>query len=157
MAKARRFQRIYDHRLKELVHETGDIELAVRHGVPCSTARGWLRSQRDVVTLDVLEATGQELRQEILALRRRNEKLRAVLRILVVVLKVSGFSLANCRIPSREAKETPDEMYFGTGDHVPNELESARKAARAARMRAHRSLACAVCEDEAPQFEDATR
>ena len=70
MATAKRFQRIYDHRLKGLVHETGDIELAVRHGVPCSTARGWLRSRRDVVTLEVLEATEHELRQEILALRR---------------------------------------------------------------------------------------
>ena len=104
MAIARRLQRIYDHRLKELVHETGDIELAVRHGVPRSTARGWLRSRRDVVTLDVLETTGKELRQEILALRRRNEKLRAILRVVVVALKVSGFSLANCRIPDREGK-----------------------------------------------------
>ncbi len=75
MATATRFQRIYDHRLKDLVHETGDIQLAVRRGVPRSTARGWLcRSRRNVVTLDVLEATGKELRQEILALRRRNEK-----------------------------------------------------------------------------------
>ena len=99
MATATRLQRIYDHRLKDLVHQSGDIQLAVRHGVPRSTARGWLRrSCKSVVTLDVLKATGRELRQEIIALRRLNEKLRAVLRILVAVRKVTSFSLANYRI-----------------------------------------------------------
>lgn len=104
MPSATRLQRVYDHRLKELVYETGDIELAVRHGVPRSTARGWLHPRRDVVTLDVLDATGKELRGEVLALRRRNEKLRAVLRILVAVLRVSHFSLADYRIPDRDGK-----------------------------------------------------
>jgi hypothetical protein len=51
---------------------------------------GWFRSGSAVITLDVLAATEQELRQGILA------KLRAVLWILVVVLKMSGFSMANC-------------------------------------------------------------
>ena len=67
----------------------------------------------------------------------------------------------NTRLPhSAFSGQTPDEMYFGTGDHVPNELESARKAARAARLSAHRSLSCPVCEDEVPEvseLEDATR
>jgi hypothetical protein len=61
MGRATCFQRTYDHRLKELVRETGDFELAVRHGDPRSTARGWLRSRKDVVTLDVLETPGKEL------------------------------------------------------------------------------------------------
>ena len=51
------FQRTYDHRLKNLVFETGDIKHAVKRGVPHSTARGWLRLQRkEIITLDVLEA-----------------------------------------------------------------------------------------------------
>ena len=39
--EAQRIRRRYDHRLQQLVHETGDIKLAVRHGVPRSTARDW--------------------------------------------------------------------------------------------------------------------
>jgi transposase InsO family protein len=105
MTTTTRFQKTYDNRLKNLVHETGDIQLAVRRGVPRSTARGWLCcSRKEVVTLDVLEATGEELQHEVLRLRRRNEKLRAVLGIVVAILKVSGFTLANCRLPDSEKK-----------------------------------------------------
>ena len=72
MPAATRTQRTYDHRLKELVHRTGDIALALRHGVPRSTAaRGWLgRSTKKIVTLDVLQLSGAELRREVMALRR---------------------------------------------------------------------------------------
>lgn len=100
-----RSQKTYDHRLKDLVHETGDIQLAVQRGVPRSTARGWLCSSREsVVTLDVLDSTKKELEHEVLMLRRRNEILCAVLRVLVVALKLSGFSLANCRVPDSAKK-----------------------------------------------------
>lgn len=34
---------VYDHRLRELVRSTQDISGAVQHGVPPSTARGWLK------------------------------------------------------------------------------------------------------------------
>jgi transposase InsO family protein len=100
-----RAQRTYDHRLKNLVCETGDIQHAIRRGVPRSTARGWLSSPRkEVVTIDVLDSTTEELQNEVLMLRRRIEKLLAVLRLLVAILKVSGFSLANCRLPDGEKK-----------------------------------------------------
>ena len=42
--------------------------------------------------------------------------------------------------------QTPDEMYFGKGDDVPDDLESARNAARTERLAVNRSLSCAVCE-----------
>ena len=42
--------------------------------------------------------------------------------------------------------QTPDEMYFGTGDDVPHELQAARKAAREARMVANRKSSCPTCE-----------
>ncbi len=48
----------------------------------------------------------------------------------------------NTRLPhSAFSGQTPDEMYFGTGDHLPNELENSRKAARQARLKANRLLA----------------
>jgi putative transposase len=41
--------------------------------------------------------------------------------------------------------QTPDEMYFGTGDTVPADLTSGAAAARRARAEANRSAACETC------------
>jgi hypothetical protein len=42
--------------------------------------------------------------------------------------------------------QTPDEMYFGTGEDIPKQLDEARHAARKSRMAANRSKSCRVCE-----------
>ena len=76
MANTTRFQRKYDHRLRELVRATGNIEMALKRGVPPSTARGWVKgTQADVVTIDVADMNVQQLQQEILTLRKRVERL----------------------------------------------------------------------------------
>ncbi len=94
-----RIRRHYDHRLRRLVEQTGDVQLAVQNGVPRSTARDWSRlSAPDVVSLDVLSMPEEALQQEVVALRRRNAALVAILRLVVVLLKVSGCTLANRRI-----------------------------------------------------------
>jgi transposase InsO family protein len=41
--------------------------------------------------------------------------------------------------------QTPDEMYFGTGDAVPADLATRATAARRARVEANRSAACETC------------
>ena len=41
--------------------------------------------------------------------------------------------------------QTPDEMYFGTGDGVPADLTSRAAAARRTRVEANRSAACETC------------
>ena len=69
-------------------------------GVPRSTARGWLTSTRaEVVTIDIVDMDVVDLQQEVLVLRARIERLVAMLRLVVVLLKVSGFSLAHARLP----------------------------------------------------------
>ena len=74
-----RFQRRYDHRLRNLVRSTGDIRHAIRRGVPRSTARGWLTSTRDeVVTVDVLDMDRLMLQEEVLKLRHHVDKLGAL-------------------------------------------------------------------------------
>ena len=40
--------------------------------------------------------------------------------------------------------QTPDEMYFGTGDQIPEELEALRRSALAERLATNRSVACDV-------------
>jgi transposase InsO family protein len=53
----------------------------------------------------------------------------------------------NTRLPHSAFRgQTPDEMYLGTGGHVPQELGSQRTAARAARLKANRSASCRICE-----------
>ncbi len=105
MAEQTRTRRTYDHRLRKLIQVTGDTQLATRRGIPRSTARTWLRLPgRDVVTLDVMDMTEATLRQEVLALRRRNERLVAILRLVVVLIKISGFTLSMRRVADTPKK-----------------------------------------------------
>ena len=41
--------------------------------------------------------------------------------------------------------QTPDEMYFGTGDAVPADLMARAATARRTRAEAHRSASCETC------------
>ena len=98
-------QQRYDHRLRDLVHRTADVTIATALGVPRSTARGWLGSAPTVVvSLDVANLSEPELRHEIVTLRRRVEKLAALLRLALAVLHVSGFTLSRERLPEGRAK-----------------------------------------------------
>jgi len=46
--------------------------------------------------------------------------------------------------------QTPDEVYFGRGDHMPDELAVRRTAARQQRAASNRSAACSACPRAAP-------
>ena len=105
MKTAFRPQRRYDHRLRDLVRRTGDVTIAADLGVPRSTARGWLAAAPTVViSVDVANLTEAELRQEILKLRQRVEKLAALLRLALALLQTSEFRLSSARLPEGEAK-----------------------------------------------------
>ncbi len=53
----------------------------------------------------------------------------------------------NTRLPHSAFRgQTPDEMYFSTGNNVPDELEAARQQARQARAETNRKRTCRVCE-----------
>jgi transposase InsO family protein len=52
----------------------------------------------------------------------------------------------NTRLPhSAFQGQTPNEMYFGTGQHIPEELQQARKAAREARRKVNLTTTCSTC------------
>ncbi len=105
MTSTPRRQRRYDHRFRELVHRTRDVTIATDVGVPRSTARGWLRPPpQAVVSLDVATLTEQELQHEVVQLRRRVQKLAALLRLVLAVLRVSGFTLSAERLPDGRDK-----------------------------------------------------
>jgi hypothetical protein len=50
--------------------------------------------------------------------------------------------------------QTPDEMYFGRGAHVPDELDARRRTARQQRVATNRSAACSACPRAAPPSAD---
>ncbi len=53
----------------------------------------------------------------------------------------------NARLPHSAFRgQTPDEMYFGTGNDIPIQLEAARKSARQSRMEVNRKTSCETCE-----------
>ncbi|MCR9297252.1 MAG: hypothetical protein NXI32_31535, partial [bacterium] len=99
-------QKQYDHRLRRLIQKTGDLDLAVRYGVPRSTARGWLKqASTDVVSIDVLDMDAEALQREVLYLRRRIIRLLALLHLVVVAIKVAEFSFDRVRIPEGARKQ----------------------------------------------------
>ena len=105
MTTARPQQR-YDHRLRQLVQRTGNPTIATDRGVPRSTARRWLRTLPTVVvSVDVADLTELELREEVLTLRRRVQKLAALLRLALALLRISHFTLASERLPDGRDKQ----------------------------------------------------
>lgn len=106
MAPTRRQQR-YDHRLRYLVQQTGDLRLASVCGVPRSTARGWV-GQRPVPVVGLADLVRSEadLRRDVVILRRRVGKLAALLRLALAVRHASGFRLAGAtRVRSRHKEQ----------------------------------------------------
>ena len=105
MTSTIRTQRRYDHRLREMVCNSKNIEAAVGCGVPRSTARGWLAPTAvPVVTLPANNHENLRLQQQVLDLRRRLDRLVSLLRLMTLLLQVAGFSLARVRLPEGTAK-----------------------------------------------------
>jgi len=101
--KAKRIQRIYDHRLVQLVQQAGAPTIATRLGVPRSTVAGRLARAPRTVTTDALSDDAHaELRARVARLERRNEILRAVLRILFALLRILKPDLTRLRVPAPE-------------------------------------------------------
>ena len=120
MPTTTRIQRRYDHRLRDLVQTTGDPELAIRHGVPRSTARGWrTKTTTEVVSLDVLELDTIRLQHEVILLRRRIARLLSLLRLVIIALKVSGISFARVRLPEGTAKLQLLRAIERSRSHLP--------------------------------------
>jgi putative transposase len=119
MTSTKRTQRRYDHRLQQLVQTTGNIRLATQHGVPESTARGWLtKSPADVVSIDVLDLDAVQRQREVIQLRRRITTLTALVRLAIVVLRVAEFSLNRIRLADGSDKRRLMRAIGRTRSHI---------------------------------------
>jgi putative transposase len=100
-----RKRRTYDHRLRDLVRANGDIRPATQRGIPRSTARGWLApTSTPVVTVAALDQDLVRLQSEVLVLQQRLQRLITLLRLVVVLWKVSASSLNLARILDQDGK-----------------------------------------------------
>jgi hypothetical protein len=53
----------------------------------------------------------------------------------------------NTRLPHSAFKgQTPDEMYFGTGNEIPGQLTDAKTVAYQDRMKTNREISCSTCQ-----------
>ena len=145
-----RRQQRYDHRRRNLVCHTGDVTIATDLGVPRGTARGWLsRAPEVVVSLEVTPLSELELQHEILTLRRRVQKLAALLQLVLAVLRVSGFTLAHERLPDGRAKVRILRAVDRAREYIP--LRALLRVIRLSPSRFHawrRQDACAL-DDQA--------
>jgi len=104
MPQPLRSRRSYDHRIREIVCQTGNPRIFHHLRIPRSTTASWLaRGRRSVVSLDWQHDMASVL-DENKRLKRRAERQTAIIRLLVVLLKVSGFRLDEHRLPDGKAK-----------------------------------------------------
>ena len=145
-----RTQKTYDHRLKELVRSTQDITCAVRYGVPRSTARGWLKTPaNEVISIDVVQLDAIGLQKEVMRLRARLQKLNALLRVMIAVLKLSGYSLNHERVPDGKQKRHLLRAIERSRPTLP--LRSVLRVIRLSQSRYHAWTRKEQCElDDSP-------
>ncbi len=98
-------RRAYDHRLREHVVRCGAKAIARHVQIPRSTVSSWRRrGLRPVVTT---EPIGQDLQHALESSARWEKQARvlaAVVRLLLALLRASGFRLEGNRLPAGEAK-----------------------------------------------------
>ena len=115
MAPAPPRQRVYDHRLRQLVWETGDTHLFPELNIPRSTLAGWLRDPPpDVITAGVLETNDLALALRMKKLERHCGVLMALVRLLFTLVRVRSVGLDGPRL-----LQLPDGAAMGSHGLCP--------------------------------------
>ena len=77
------------YRLRQLIQSTGNLDLAVRYGVPRSTAHGWLKhAKTNISSLSVLDRNADALQRAVLAFCRRVARLMSLPKRLLAQTEV---------------------------------------------------------------------
>ena len=98
-------RRVYDHRLRDHVWRSGTVPQARHLDIPRSTVATWRRrGPRTVVTLAEFGKDRQTLLAALEKVKRRERVLAAVVRLLLALLRVSGFRLRGERLPAGDDK-----------------------------------------------------
>jgi putative transposase len=103
-------------------------------------------AQIDIVESNsILEAWWRSLRHQWLYLNTLDTA-TAVRRLVAFYVTEHNEVLPHSALNGR----TPDEVYFGRAEDIPEELAGARKVARKERLAANRNLSCAACVAPGP-------
>ena len=144
-------RRAYDHRLRDHVVRSGARSLASHVLIPRSTISTWQRrGLRPVVTIEPLEQDRQHLLESIVKLDRRARVLAAVVRLLLLLVRVSGFSLAGRRLPEGAAKADVLRTIESTQTILPLALILRVLRLENARFHAWRHAGTACSLDDRP-------
>jgi|ERR1017187_4840121 hypothetical protein len=113
-------RRTYDHRLREQVLRTGTRALTGHLAIPRSTVSTWRRrGLRPVLTMEPLEQDRQKLLDLVAKLDCRARILAALVRLILALLRASGFSLAGQRLPEGTAKAGILRAIASAGPFLP--------------------------------------
>ena len=135
MPQLPRSRRSYDHRIREIVCRTRNPQIFRHLRIPRSTTASWLsRGCRSVVSLDWHHDIASVLDEDE-KLKRRNERQTAIIRLLVVLLKLSGFRLDEQRLPDGKAKAKVLRAVDRSKDALP--MKSALRLVRLSPARYH--------------------
>ena len=89
-----------------MVHLSGHAPNDVGIAIPRSTLHTWKsRAPKPVIGLKPSDRSFADLESEIARLNQQVRKLRCLLRLLLVLLKLSGFSLELSRLPDGKSKQ----------------------------------------------------
>jgi transposase InsO family protein len=103
-------------------------------------------AQRDVTfSNSLIEAWWRTLKHQWLFLNNLDSR-ASVTRLVAFYVEAH-----NREIPHSAFRgQTPDEMYNGLGQGIPEQLKCAKMQARSARLKANRAASCGVCQSLAP-------
>ena len=88
----------------------------------------------------MIESWWRTLKHQWLSLHRL-ESVSAVRRYVAFYVEEYNATIPHAAFQG----QTPNEMYYGRGEEIPTELESARLAARKRRLALNRAIVCGRC------------
>jgi len=98
-------KQVYDHRLREFVRETQNVNFALNLGVPRSTISNWINSpNQEVITHEIFDLNDIQVRQSILSLEDKLRKITTRMRLLSLVIRIFGFQINYERLPKSKDK-----------------------------------------------------
>lgn len=93
-------RRRYDHRIRDHVARTGNVDLFPELDIPRSTARSWVRrGPSAVVSLEHELDDVRVLRERLVRVERRLAIVNAVMTLLLAMIRTLDVSLARTRVP----------------------------------------------------------
>ncbi len=99
-------KRAYDTRVREIIARTGNADLFPELDIPRGTRATWVRrGPRDIVGLDEELDAQATLLDRLAKLEHRARVLTALLHLVIIMLRLSGFRVHMHRVPEGKDKK----------------------------------------------------